>query len=590
VDVPSDYHALLAAAQAVGQPQAALTFYRQALATGITDVNTSRIHYNIGKIEVGLDRLDDAVVAYRAAIACEPQLIDAYLELGNVQQRQGKPWEAVETYRAILAFGPNPKALVNIGGILHAFGALAEAEASLTLAVRLAPDLAEAQNNLANLYRDKGDAAKAAEHYRCAVALSDNPDHFSSLLFCLCFVEDADPDAVFREHLVYNERFIAPLRGRRRPHANVRDPDRKLRVGYISPDFRRHPGGHMLMPIFQHHDRTQFELVAYNSAPYADDRTEAMRAGADEWCESATLPDQVLADRIVADRIDILVECTGHMAGTRLPLCGLKPAPIQISFPLYPNTTGVETMDYRIMDRYFAPEGSEAWHSEKLIRLPTVYVPYSPLPEDIQPADPPPFTTSDHVTFGSFNNLAKVGPMTVAAWARILKEVPSARLRIKWLGVRAGGTDWVTSRFATHGIDIARIELAEYTPHPYTGYREIDICLDPLFSNGGTTTCDALWMGVPVVTKYDRTPFSRAGLSLLTNAGLPELIASNVDDYVHIAVTLATDPARLRAVRHGLRDRFARSPVMDGAGYTRELEAEYRRAWRTFCASPPDRE
>jgi predicted O-linked N-acetylglucosamine transferase (SPINDLY family) len=590
VDVTRDDQALLTAAQAAqaaGKHDEALASYRQALASGIADSATSRVHYNIGKILLGLNRLDDAAQAYRAAIDDEPQLVDAYLDLGNIQQRQGKPWDAVETYRAILEYGPNAKVLVNISGLFHAFGMFTFAEASLTLAVRMAPDLAEAHNNLANLYRDKGDVAKAAEHYQQAVGRSDNPDYLSSLLFCLCFVEGADPETVYREHLAYNDRFIAPLRGRRRTHANLRDPDRKLRVGYISPDFRRHPGGHMLMPIFQHHDRTQFDVIAYSNAQQGDDRTEAMRAKVTEWRECATLSDDAVADRIIADRIDILVECTGHMAGTRLPLCGLKPAPIQISFPLYPNTTGVETMDYRLMDPYFAPEGAEAWHSEKIIRLPAVHVPYSPLPEDIRPADPPPFTAAGHVTFGSFNNLAKLGPATVAAWARILKEVPSARLRIKWQGVRVDGADWVTDRFAAHGIDAARIELAEYTPHPYTGYRDIDICLDPLFANGGTTTCDALWMGVPVVTKYGRTPFSRVGLCHLTNVGLTELIASDVDEYVRIAVDLATDRDRLVAVRRGLRERFARSPVMNGAQYTRDLETEYRRVWRAFCAAPP---
>jgi protein O-GlcNAc transferase len=339
------------------------------------------------------------------------------------------------------------------------------------------------------------------------------------------------------------------------------------------------------MPLLEHYDRTQFEVVVYFTSAMADDRTAAARTLADQWRDCATLGDEALGDLIVEDRIDILVECTGHMAGTRLIMCGLKPAPIQISFPLYPNTTGVETIDYRIMDPIFAPAGAEAWHSETLIRLPDAHVCYAPLPEDIAPSNPAPFLANGHVTFGSFNNFAKVGPTTAAAWGRIVNAVPHSRLRIKWLGVQTHGADWVMQRFAAAGLDASRIELAAYAPHPYPPYREIDICLDPLFANGGTTTCDALWMGVPVVTMYGRTPFSRVGLCHLTNVGLTELVARDVDEYVGLAVGLAREPDRLSALHRTLRARLAASPLMDGARYTRNLEAEYRRVWTRHCAS-----
>ena len=223
--------------------------------------------------------------------------------------------------------------------------------------------------------RDKGEAERAVVEYRRALAADPlYADAFSSLLFTLSFVESADPDAVYREHLEFNARFIAPLRGRRRRHTNRRDPDRKLRVGYVSPDFRRHVSGHYLMPVFRHHDHSRFEIFAYYNNRQSDDWMGIFRSLVDQWRDCIALSDDALAEQIAADGIDILVECTGHMAGTRLRMCGLKPAPIHISFPIYPNTTGVETIDYRIMDPWFASSEADAWLSEKLIRLPDVHV------------------------------------------------------------------------------------------------------------------------------------------------------------------------------------------------------------------------
>ncbi len=452
-------------------------------------------------------------------------------------------------------------------------------------AIALQPHYPEAHNNLGVVLKDQGRLDQAIACYR--QALEQWPGYaaaHSNLLFCLCFKEDADPDAVFAEHRRFDEIQVRPRATAATGHRNPQDPERRLRVGYVSPDFRLHPGGHFLLPVLEHHDRDRIELFCYYSNAKSDSLTEAFRRRADHWVSCHSLSDPALVERITADGIDILVECAGHMLGSRLAMFGRRPAPIQISYPLYPNTTGVSSIDYRIMDPYFAPPWADAWHSEKLIRLPDAHVCYRPSRTDMDPAAAPPCLANGFITFGSFNNFAKVGPATVTAWAGCLKAVPESRLMLKWSGLAQGGAAWCLDRFAVHGIGPDRLILADPSPDPYTPYHQLDIALDPLFANGGTTTCDALWMGVPVVTRYDRTPFSRVGLCHLTNVGLPELISSTTEAYVATAAWLARDITALVELRRGLRERFAASPLMDAPRYTRNLERAYRAAWRRWCA------
>jgi protein O-GlcNAc transferase len=295
------------------------------------------------------------------------------------------------------------------------------------------------------------------------------------------------------------------------------------------------------------------------------------------------LDDEDLAEEIRSDEIDILVECTGHMAGNRLMTFALKPAPVQVSFPLYPNTTGLSAIDYRIADPYFAPPSADAYHSERLVRLPDVHVCYTPDERAPVPASRPPMLRSGYVTLGCFNNFAKVREPVVALWSRILSALPEARLMLKWSGMDDPNPVWVHERFARHGISPSRIVTLGFQPSQYDAYLEVDISLDPFPGNGGTTTCDSLWMGVPVVTLVGEIPFSRVGLCHLTNVGLSECIAREPDEYAAIVVGLARDPRRLASIRSGLRERVAASPLTDGRRYTRNLENAYRRMWSDWC-------
>ncbi len=580
------WHQTAVLAHGAGHGDLAVQAAREAVAHG---PNVGEFHNTLASLNLVAGRFDDAVTGYRRAVALKPDYAEAYCNLGNALREVGNYQEAVTCLQRALALRPGlAQAWNNLGTVWPELNRLDLAVEAFRRALELQPHYPEAHNNLGVVLKDQGRLDQAMACYR--TALEQWPGYAaaqSNLLFCLCFKEDAEPAAVFAEHLRFDQAQVRPRAAAMTGHRNTREPERRLRVGYVSPDFRLHPGGHFLLPVLEQHDRDRIELYCYYSNPKTDSLTEAFRRRADHWLPCHDLSDPALAERIMADGIDILVECAGHMLGSRLMMFGRRPAPIQISYPLYPNTTGVSAIDYRIMDPYFAPPWVDDWHSEKLIRLPDVHVCYRPSRSDIAPLSAPPCQANGFVTFGSFNNFAKVGSATVAAWADILQAVPDARLMLKWSGLAQGGAAWCLDRFAVHGIGPERLILADPSPDPYTPYRQLDIALDPLFANGGTTTCDALWMGVPVVTRYDRTPFSRVGLCHLTNVGLPELITADTETYVTTAVWLARDRAVLGDLRQGLRERMAASPLMDAGRYTRNLETAYRACWRRWCANQP---
>lgn len=457
------------------------------------------------------------------------------------------------------------------------------AERAMQRAIATAPSEPHGYNALAQLAKDRGELDDAIVLFRAAVERAPaNAVYFSNLLFALCFSEKAPPAEIFAEHRRFNDRFGVPF-ARRRPHTNARDPERRLKVAYLSPDFRRHPGGYFFEAFMAHHDHERFEVVGYSTTRLTDAFTTKLAPLADTWHALVDLDDDGMAERIREDAIDILVECTGHMAGNRMLVMARKPAPVQVSFPLYPSTTGLEAIDYRIMDPYFGPPGAEALHSEILVRLPDVHVCYTPGADAPEPASAAPVFETGRFTFGCFNNYAKVRDPVVALWARILRALPEARLVLKWYGLGDERPDWVHERFARHGVERERIETLGFQKNQYNSYLGIDLTLDPFPANGGTTSCDSLWMGVPVLTLKGETPFSRVGLCHLTNLCLEELVAGSPEEYERTAIDLARDPGRLQRLRQGLRQRMSASPLTDGKRYTRNLEAAYRTMWRRWC-------
>lgn len=527
--------------------------------------------------------LRDALRAYRRAFVLYPSAAEILVNLADAVQSGGRPTAAEVPIRRALAANPlHPTALRVDGLVRHGRDRLLAATIRFRQALCLAPDVAQMHLDLGNARQDQGEPVTAERFYLRALAIVPRyAEAYSNMLFSLCFREDIGPEELFRRHRGFDRIFGHPA-GVVRHRPDPRAVDRPLVVGYVSPDFRRHPGGYFLLPPIEHHDSARCRVICYSGTTLVDDFTDRFRKAADLWRDITGVDDGGAEAMIRADGVDILVECAGHMAGNRLSLFARRPAPVQIGFPLYPATSGLSAIDYRIMDRHFAPEGAEAWHSERIIRLET-HVCYEPGDRLIKPASEPPCFTRGYVTFGSFNNLAKLGPATLRAWARILQAVPDARLRLKWSGLRPDEADWVYRRFADCDIGRDRLWLSGFAPEPYRPYFDLDIALDPLVANGGTTTCDALWMGVPVVTCAGRNPFSRVGLGHLTTVGLPRLVAPDPDAYVALAVRLARNPSELAELRHGLRERFACSALMDGSRYARGLEAEYHKIWEAWC-------
>ncbi len=548
-----------------------------------------------GVIAQNADRPKDAAVLMARAIALQPAAGHFYIDLGTAFQTDGRLDDAARsTQRALVFDRASVAASHNLGQIAYAYAKLAvlqrdasdlvSAERSMRCALSLGPSLPEAHFAHGTVTFSQGLCGTACTAFHRALQL--RPDFAmaaSDYLFVLCFRDDVSREEVFAAHRAFDARHMQPIPQLPPRSREGEDPSRPLVVGYLSPDLRTHPGGNFLSPMFMNHDPAQFQVIGYYSNDINDQFTQICSANAHAWVPCKDLSDQELAERIRADGVDILVECAGHLSRNRLAVFARRPAPIQVSFPLYPNTTGLEAIDYRVGDPYFTPPWLDRFYSEKIMRLPETCACYQPGYEAAAPAERLPALANGFVTFGSFNNIAKLSPTTLRMWAAVLRAVPDSRLVIKWFGLGVEDPTWLSRRFLAEGIGRDRLRFLGRSPGVYAPYRDLDLCLDPFPANGGTTTSDALWMGVPVVTRAGDTTFSRAGLGLLTNVGLPELVAHDERGYVDLAVSLARDPARLARLRTGLRERFTRSPMMNGKRYLRNLEAEYREAWQRWC-------
>ncbi|HEY5293724.1 MAG TPA: peptide-binding protein, partial [Burkholderiales bacterium] len=398
---------------------------------------------------------------------------------------------------------------------------------------------------------------------------------------------DCSPEQAAAEHRRWAEQVAAPHYPKFVRFDNDRDAERPLRIGYVSPDLRRHPVSAIFAPILAAHDRSRVEVTCYYNYSGEDVVTLRLKSLAARWRSVAGIDDDALCRQIRADRIDILVDLAGHTMHNRLLAFARKPAPIQVSWLGYFNTTGLATMDYFVSDPWSSPAGQERYYVESLLRLPHTRFCYEP-PEYMPEVSPLPAQTNGHVTFGCLNNLAKLNDKVLALWAEVLRAIPAATLLIQ-----AAALDDAPNRVRfgklceRHGIEPARLALRGFVPieRSSASYAEIDIALDPFPFSGGMTSLEALWMGVPVITLAGETIACRQSASMLMNLGLPELIAENAEQYVANALRIARDLPRLTELRAGLRARFAASPLMDYAGFTRSLEAAYRDMWRAWIGS-----
>jgi len=552
-------------------------------------------HSSLGNALRDQGELDAAVAAYRRALQLDPNFAEAHNNLGNALRERKHVAEAIAAYQRALELKPEfPEAHNNLGVALLVEGRLDEAVAACRRALELKSDFAEAHINLGAALRDRGQSDEAIAAYRRALQMKpEDVCAHSNLVHALHFHPDHDASTISGEQQRWNRQFSDPLKPFLQPHANAPDPARSLRIGYVSPDFRDHPVGRFLLPLFEGHDRERFELFCYSGTLRPDWLTERLRALATPardaspsagWRVTLGVSDSRLADMIRADGVDILVDLAQHTGGNRLPVFARQPAPVQVSWLGYPGSTGLPGIGFRLTDARMDPPGElPPGSTDEPVRLPDCWCCYDPAGESPE-INALPALSANAVTFGSLNNFTKVNEYVLTRWARILEAVKRSRLLM--FCPEGSARERVRAFFGSRGIATNRVEFAGLASrwNYLLLYHRIDIALDPFPYNGMTTTCDALWMGVPVLTLPKEMPASRAGLSLLSTIGLGELVASSEENYVQIAVDLAGNLPRLAHLRATLRPRMQSSPLMDAPRFTRNVESAYRSIWQRWCA------
>ena len=564
------------ALRGLSQMEGALAAVERAIAL---DESMAEAHHLLGNLLKSLRRFGEAVVPLKTAAALAPRSAPIWLNLGvtllETRDRRG----AIDAFRRAIELEPSRADSHNILG--HALASCGENEAARLAfqhALKLRPNLAAAHNNLARLEKSEGRMTEAIAHYCESVAAEPSPGSHSNLLFALNYLPEIDPATVFAEHRRWNGLYAAKLAPNAPPVVQPLE-GRRLRVGYISPDYLQHSVAYFIEPVLAEHDRARFEVFSYSDVHSPDHVTHRLRGFSEHWRDIAGLGDSSVADLIRSDRIDLLVELAGHTAHNRLLVMARRPAPVQLTWIGYPNTTGLDTIDYRLTDAISDPVGvTDLWHSEKLVRMPANFSCYRPDPSapavNVRPASKP-----GAVTFGCFNNFAKVTPEVLGLWASLMSGLPESKLLLKSNGLGDPGVMARVRRcFEEVGVAGERIAFhsVPLSVADHLGlYHEVDVALDPFPYNGTTTTCEALWMGVPVVTLAGQTHAARVGASLMTHVGLPDWIASTHDDYLRIAEAAALDVPRRSALRADLRERMRGSPLCDALRFTRDLESTF---------------
>jgi predicted O-linked N-acetylglucosamine transferase (SPINDLY family) len=545
-------------------------------------------HNSLGVVLQCQGKLVEAQASLQQALRCQPDFTEAHFNLGNVFHAQGKLAEAQASLHQALRLKPDfTAAHLNLGVVLQNQGKFQEAQASLQQALRLQPNFAATHLSLGNVLREQGKSEEAVASLQQALRLQ--PEFalaHSNLLFTLQYRTGVTPQELAEAHADYDRRHAARFRASWQPHANAPDPDRRLRLGFLSPDLGRHPVGYFAIRPLEHLDPQQAEVVCYSDRVTQDELTARFRAAAALWRDVAGWDDDRLAQQIRTDGIDLLFDLAGHSAHNRLLVFARKPAPLQVTWAGYDGTTGLQAMDYLLADRHEVPPGTETNYWERVLRLPDGYVCYDP-PAYAPPVAPLPALQTGRVTLGSFNNPAKFTAEVVVVWSRVLARLPQARLVLKYAGLDDPAVAGrLAGLFAGQGIDPARVQFRGRSPHAelLAQYHDIDLALDPFPYSGCLTTCEALWMGVPVITCPGATFVSRHSLSHLATVGLPELVAGDREQYVEVVVALAEDLPRLAGLRAGLRTQVAGSPLCDGRRFAANLLALLRDAWRQWAA------
>ena len=571
----------------------------------------------LAEVHLHHERFREAVDALRAALAADPNRLAPRRRLMFALGMAGRKSEALQMYIALRLRAQGFEPPDNPAATLMAQGRFVDAEAFLEGQLRHRPDDARLHLHLGvarevrghhgpavEAYRAalRADAAcapalrrlgfaqesdgrmqDAMQSYRAAVALApDDPGASSDYLAILHYLPDVPREECERAYRAWNERFARPLAHDLPPPPNTPVPDRRLRIGYVSADYYSHVTRHFIEPVLEYHDRLQFDIYCYDNSPVEDAVTQRLRALPLTWRACQDMDDAHLARTIRSDGIDILVDLNGHLAGNRLLTFARRPAPVQMTWLGYPNTTGLTAIDHWITDGVIAADLSEQYHSEALLPLGGFFMPFRPGPlPDVAPD--PPSARSAAPIFGSFNLYPKLNAPVLDAWSRVLRALPDARLIL--FAIPEAAHDEVRERFAARGIDGARLVVRERIDQAafLAAHGEVDLALDPFPCVGTTTTLFTLAMGVPLVTLAGHAHASRVSASALAQVGLERLVAPDVDRYVALAIEVAGDLAFLRQCRASLRGRLAASSIQDEAGFTRGLERAYREVWQRWC-------
>jgi protein O-GlcNAc transferase len=597
----------------VGRHREAVTEYQSCLKG---NPNHASAYFNMGLALVGLNEMDAAAESFRQTIALEPQHTDAYNRLGDALLRTGHVNDGIEQFRKYVSLRPTDhRGYNNLGLAMANAGRPNDAIELLQKSLQLSPNYPDAHNTLALAYEALNRKDEASFHYSEAVRL--NPTFadawsnygtnlteqgrveeaivalrkslqarphaamiHSNLLLTLNYSSHLTPEQVTAEHKEFASQFAPNTTTS--PMLHDPDPERRLRLGYLSADFRAHTVSGFIEALLTHHDRNRFHVTAYANVSRPDDATTRFQKLADRWRFVNGLSDEQIANQIVADKIDILIDLSGHTAGNRILVLAARPAPIQATLFGYPNTTGLNTVDYRITDEISdPPDMTEHLYTEKRLHLNGLAWVYQP-PTDAPPVRPLPGLKNDTFTFGCLNNAAKISDACLTTWANLLKAIPNSQL-VLLTGSSEKGSELMAERFEKAGVSRDRVErLSRLSRKDYfETYTRFDLALDPFPYNGGVTTCDSLWMGVPVLAVAGSSYVSRQGVSILTHVGLPEFAAESSEQLIEMAKIWVENRDMLADIRAGLRSQLANSLVGQPAKYVKNLEAGLREAWKT---------
>jgi predicted O-linked N-acetylglucosamine transferase (SPINDLY family) len=540
----------------------------------------------LGILHAAEGEMTEMMDCFQKAIECKPEDPEIFFSFGSILLSHGHLDSAANVFEYALTFKPDSVAVLsNLGTTLFQLGRAAESMKTFDRLFAITPDFLDARLNYGNLLVSLGRVAEGLELHRGVIKEIDSAP--ANMLIDMCYVCE-DPVELEQAHRGWPQHLRAPLPQPNSGHSNSPDRDRKLRIGFVSADFRTHSVAYFIESIFEYLDRSRFEIHAYSTGWTDDVTTQRLKGHATGWRRITGVPDRDACTLIREDGIDILIDLAGHTSGNRTNVLAHKPAPVQASYLGYPTLIGLPTLDYRLTDWEVDPKGTEEKGSERPVRLPHSYFCFRPA-ADSPDVGPLPMERNGYVTYGSFNNLAKMSPAVVGLWSKLLAEDPGARLLIKSKGLNDPDTqERLRAALCANGASPDRIDLMTWESSQASHldvYNRVDVALDSFPYNGATTTCEALWMGVPVISLAGATHPSRMGRSILRAAGLTELLVDSTDAYLELARQLARDPSRLASLRATLRQRLRESPLLDGSGFARDFGLALRDMWVRWCAT-----